>query len=137
MKMSLKLSTLVPYVEQYAYSTNVERLLINHLGETLFHLNPVSTCQKTCEHLLKKPTLSAACQQAHLYGAAQSERFGGKYVFYCPLGLVHWASPIIQKGKMVGALLAGHVHMVEPDDLFMEELIKTGDFPHQRKYFRQ
>lgn len=67
------------------------------------------------------------CRNVHLYGSYQAERFGGKYVFFCPLGLVHWASPITIDGMMKGAILGGPVHMIEPEEFLLTDLF--------RKYF--
>ena len=27
------------------------------------------------------------CVQAHIYGMTEAERFGGKYIYFCPMGL--------------------------------------------------
>ena len=70
------------------------------------------------------------CDNAHLYGCYQAERFGGRYVYFCPLGLTHWASPIMAEGSVVGALIGGPVHMVEPDEFLIDEIvIKNGIHP--------
>ena len=39
------------------------------------------------------------------------------------MGLVHWASPITSDGMMKGAIFGGPVHMIEPEDFLIEELI--------------
>jgi len=67
------------------------------------------------------------CISVHLYGSYQAERFGGKYVFFCPLGMVHWASPITIDGVMKGAILGGPVHMIEPEEFLIADIF--------RKYF--
>lgn len=120
--MSLELEKISQYLIQYAYATNVECLCINLDGRPLFHINPTSSCE-ACQAAINIPGLESYCHNAHLYGAYQAERFGGKYIFYCPLGLVHWASPIIINGVMEGAVLAGHIHMVEPDDFLIDEVL--------------
>ena len=35
------------------------------------------------------------CIRAHNYGMTEAERFGGKYIYFCPLGLTCFVSPII------------------------------------------
>ncbi len=50
------------------------------------------------------------CRQSdtHLYGCKESYRWDGKYIYYCPLGLVFAASPVLSAdGGMEGALIAG------------------------------
>ena len=34
----------------------------------------------------------ALCIQSHIYGMNEAERFGGKYVYFCPLGLTYVGS---------------------------------------------
>jgi len=71
------------------------------------------------------------CKRAHLYGGYQSERFGGKYIFFCPIGLVHWASPISTKGMVRGYLLCGPALMVEPDDFLIEDLLRKNNIKEE------
>lgn len=35
------------------------------------------------------------CIRAHHYGMVEAERFGGKYIYFCPFGLTCFVSPII------------------------------------------
>ena len=49
------------------------------------------------------------CQNSHKYGCYQAERFGGRYIFFCPLGLVHWISPVTVEGVTCGSLLADKI----------------------------
>lgn len=70
------------------------------------------------------------CENAHLLGCYQAERLGGRHIFFCPLGLTHWISPILYQGRVVGALLGGPVNMVDPEDLLLEETArKNGIHP--------
>ncbi len=66
---------------------------------------------------------SQICANSHLYGCYQSERYGGRNIYFCPLGLTHWASPILKSGNVVGALLGGPVHLADPEDILVEDLI--------------
>lgn len=38
------------------------------------------------------------CVQAHIYGMTEAERFGGKYIYFCPMGLTCFVSPILGEG---------------------------------------
>lgn len=115
-------------VEVYSTSTGVQCILINANGETIYRSCSGEICS-FCRSSLNHPDKNGMCEKAHLYGSYQAERFGGKYVFFCPLGLVHWASPIIRKGMMRSAILGGPVQMVEPDDFLLDDIIRksTGD----------
>ncbi|MDF1567333.1 MAG: helix-turn-helix domain-containing protein [Spirochaetaceae bacterium] len=62
-----------------------------------------------CSDLAEQFGIDTACSQTHHFAAYQSERWGGRYVYLCPLSTLHWSSPLIQNGMMVGALIAGPV----------------------------
>ena len=111
-------------VDVYSTSTGVQCILINANGETLSRSCSGEICT-FCRSHLSSPDNSSICEKAHLYGSYQAERFGGKYVFFCPLGLVHWASPIISNGMMRAAILGGPVQMVNPDDFLLDDIIKN------------
>lgn len=118
----------------YQKSTHVPCRVINSVGETLYtscdRKEDISVCEIASDLFYcsetdqdenrKTPNI---CLNSHLYGCYQSERFGGRYVYFCPMGLTHWTSPLISDGAVVGALLAGPVHMVEPDEFLMEDLV--------------
>ena len=73
-----------------------------------------SACQALCRRLGK----SAACEKLHLYGALQAERFGGRYIYFCPCGLTWFASPILERGHLVAALVGGPILIMDEDDFF-------------------
>ena len=84
------------------------------------------------------------CVRSHLYGSYQAERFGGSYIFFCPIGLVHWASPILRGGMMQGAILGGPVLMIDRKEYFEEELLRkiaprgsSGSFRGLRRQLEQ
>lgn len=67
------------------------------------------------------------------YGCGEAYRWGGKYIFYCPLGLVFCAAVLRDSaGQMLGGLLAGPVVMGLLEDTLMglaerdmEEAVRT------------
>ena len=46
------------------------------------------------------------CIRAHNYGMMEAERFGGKYIYFCPLGLTCFVSPIFPGITDVKAIIA-------------------------------
>lgn len=76
------------------------------------------------------------------YGIRQAERFGGSFVFFCPANLVHWVSPVTVEDRTVGALIAGAVLMIDPDDYLGEEvrlplMLDDGQRDFLREQFRK
>ena len=57
-----------------------------------------------------------ACQELHLSGANESERLGGRYFYFCPMGMGCITSPVILGGRIAGALVAGPVRIMERED---------------------
>jgi len=55
-------------------------------------------------------------------GAMQSYRFGGRFFFYSPIGLFHFASPIITDGRHTATAVGGPVIMTELEDYISSEL---------------
>lgn len=56
----------------------------------------------------------------HLYGSSESYRWDGKYIYYCPIGLVFIASSITDDiGNMTGSLIAGPVVIGDLEDVIL------------------
>jgi AraC-like DNA-binding protein/ligand-binding sensor protein len=109
-------------IDIYSSSVGVDSLVIDSTGSLLYHARGKTMCG-FCQKVQAVGGSAQGCSGVHLYGSYQAERFGGKYVFFCPLGLVHWASPITAGGIMKGAVLGGPVLMVEPDEFLFDELL--------------
>lgn len=114
----------------YSKACGVPCRVINAAGETLFTVDPIggqlplqlSICEMVSRLLPSAEPVASVCNNAHLYGCYQAERFGGQYVYFCPAGMIHWASPILSQGQVVGALIGGPVHLTEPDELLLDDL---------------
>ncbi|MDF2523428.1 MAG: response regulator containing CheY-like receiver domain and AraC-type DNA-binding domain, partial [Clostridiales bacterium] len=110
-------------VHAYRRSTGIECVIINSKGEFLYESYYSCNLCQFC-NIKTNTDKQSSCASVHLYGSYQAERFGGKYVFFCPIGLVHWASPITIDNTFHGALIGGPVLMVNPDEFLLEDLIK-------------
>ena len=69
------------------------------------------------------PAYCAHCHQencnplnTHLYGASEAVRWDGRYIYYCPLGLVFLSACIYDDCKYAGALIAGPLIMGDAPD---------------------
>ncbi len=67
----------------------------------------------------------------HLYGAYESERWDGKYIYYCPRGLVFIATPPLRPGQMMDhCIITGPILMMNTDeDVFEDGLENADDLP--------
>jgi len=78
-------------------------------------------------HFCHQANINATADQCngvatHRYGIDQAERFGGSFTYFCPANLVYWASPVSVDGNIIGALIAGSVLMIEPEDYLSQEV---------------
>jgi len=109
-------------VEDYRKSTGVHAFIIDIDGR-YYSDPPQRTACAFCSSLQNRFGFKDTCIHSHLYGSYQAERFGGKYIYFCPIGLVHWASPLFHEEIMIGALIGGPVLMVEHEEFFREEYL--------------
>jgi two-component system response regulator YesN len=72
-----------------------------------------------CNELLQYPGTGASI---HRLAAYHAERYGGRYVYFCPWTLLHWASPVITDGMLAGAFICGPALLFEPDSLYFDDL---------------
>lgn len=64
------------------------------------------------------------CVQAQNYGMTEAERFGGKYIYYCPMGLTCFVSPILGELSSAAKITVGPFLMVDRQDYIDCELDK-------------
>lgn len=99
-------------VDSFVCSTGVSCLLIDAGGRELYRREPEHPLYAECCKIMG----NQACQELHLLGANESERLGGRYFYFCPMGMGCIASPIILGGRIAGALVAGPVRIMERED---------------------
>ncbi|MFQ3619745.1 MAG: PocR ligand-binding domain-containing protein [Spirochaetales bacterium] len=108
-------------IKDYRKATGVTAFLMDIDGHYYFDQEDPPVCS-FCASIQKRYNQTETCLHAHLYGSYQAERFGGKYIYFCPTGLVHWASPLLHEGILIGALIGGPVLMIDPEEFFQIEL---------------
>ncbi|MCJ7835279.1 PocR ligand-binding domain-containing protein [Cuneatibacter sp. NSJ-177] len=64
----------------------------------------------------------SVCFNAQQHGMAEAERFGGKYIYYCPMGLTCFVSPIVGPEGSAAKIIAGPVLMVDYEDYIALDL---------------
>lgn len=56
------------------------------------------------------------CVQSQIYGMTEAERFGGKYIYFCPMGLTCFVSPILGSEHSEAKITVGPFLMVDVQD---------------------
>jgi two-component system response regulator YesN len=121
---SFNLEKAIKSTKAYIQSTGMECYIIDSKGKCMYNPNRNSELCSLCKKIQVHTNTPSKCSSVHLYGSYQAERFGGKYVFFCPMGFVHWASPIIVNNTLSGAFIGGPVLMVDPDEFMIEDIIR-------------
>lgn len=105
---------------QFSLATGVGCHVI-FLGEPELSINP--SCQ-LCKVISKITDNQVECSKSLLYSGRQSERFDGEYVFYCPIGLVNFASPVYSEGQLFAVVIGGPVLLSSREEFIFEDLIE-------------
>jgi two-component system, response regulator YesN len=87
--------------------------------DPLTGVSPESGVCPACNDLLRHDASGASI---HRLAAYHAERYGGRYVYFCPWTMLHWASPVITDGMLAGAFVCGPALLFEPDSLYFEEI---------------
>ncbi len=119
--------SIIDLAKAYALSVEVTVRVIDLQGEDIVLFNKNNNLCNICQYALSKD--HKKCTDTHLYGCYQSKKFGGKYVFFCHMGLTLWVSPIMINQQLKGAIVAGPVLMREPDDFILEDYLIGHDMP--------
>ncbi len=100
------------FLESFQKSTEVGCFFLPAAAES-------SDCSRCnfCKVLSGLTKQSAGCLSFHYHSARQAERFGGRYIYFCPHGLAHFASPVLLGGRAQGYLVGGPVLIMDPEEI--------------------
>ncbi|MHB8062092.1 MAG: PocR ligand-binding domain-containing protein, partial [Ruminiclostridium sp.] len=121
---TFNLDKAIKNLKAYSQSTGIESFFIDSKGMCIYNYSKNVELCNLCQKIQDATNKTTKCSSVHLYGSYQAERFGGKYVFFCPMGFVHWASPITVNDTLLGAFIGGPVLMVDPDEFMLKDIIK-------------
>ncbi|MBQ2764171.1 MAG: AraC family transcriptional regulator [Firmicutes bacterium] len=137
-RTKLNMDDVLSAAKDYALSTGVECLVLTQNGKSI-----VNPCEGKFHSELcycKSGAIGKCCLNAHFEGAIKATDPEHHPAYYCPMGLLHWASPIIIEGKIEAAFIAGHTFLNQsPSELAYlknittshEELLKA--YPELKK----
>ena len=102
--------------ESFSAACGVSCAVLDGEGGVLFKARVGCEGCEACRAQAARRGVPASCDKLHLYGAAQAERFGGRYIYFCPSGLAYFASPIMVGGQAAGALVGGPALIMDIED---------------------
>lgn len=115
--------------ESYAISCSVPCALYAKDGTVLYSISPCRNACETCSRLAEASDTHFDCEKLHSYGAFQSVRFGGRYIYSCPIGYAFFASPILIGGMFDGAIVGGPIRIVADDDFLANDALRLNELP--------
>lgn len=130
--MDFDLTLSIECANSYATSTGLGCIVSDLSGQVL-HSVGMSCKSCTLCSVLGKDIVD--CGNAQAYGMTEAERFGGKYIYFCPLGLTCFVSPILGTSGSEAKITVGPFLMVELEDFIayeLEERLKLEDSEIQR-----
>ena len=114
----------------YSLATGINCSVIDADGQRIESSDSLTHGHDFCKRLENIfPNKELDCNQVHRYGSYQAERFGGKYMFFCPMSLLHWTSPLFRNGQVVGSLLCGPALIIDSEDFIRNDLISGKNLP--------
>jgi two-component system response regulator YesN len=120
-------------IKNFYNATQIDCTFINESGENLLSSAVDTSKCNICRYL---PSVSKAdynCRDVHSYGLLQAIRFGGRYIYFCPVGLTWFVSPVTNSEKIIGALLGGPLLMFDKQE-FIEFDILQKHKPQKTEY---
>lgn len=93
----------------YAISTGMECLVLPADQSTI--INPCEGMIHDCLCYGFNSDVARMCINLHAEGAYLAKNAGSPQSYYCPMGLLHWASPVIVDGRIEAAFIAGHAFL--------------------------
>ena len=102
--------------ESFTQACGANCQLLDHDGQVLYRSRLCGDSCAFCRRIAQLTGQTSHCEKVHLYGAYQAERFGGRYIYFCPSGMAYFAAPIIIGGRAAGSLVGGPVLIMDIDD---------------------
>jgi len=90
--------------------------IIDLKGQTLFESDGYAEATAFCRIFSEAFYLKEQCKYTKLNAGYQSVRFGGRYIFYDPMGLTYFAAPIMTQNVHTASVIAGPLLMTERSD---------------------
>jgi len=125
------------HFENLSIASGLGAMVIDTKGNILFQSSLYEAIEEFLKMLYEKLDCEESCHIAFLYGCYQARRFGGRYIFYAPSGLVYCASSLLdEKGNLLSGVLLGPFILTDYED-FLEFDIREKLSIEEREELRQ
>ena len=107
-------------IDSFAFSCAVTCRLYHEDGRLLYEQNVGQHECAFCHQLSAITGVKPNCRHLHQHAAKEAVRFGGRYIYFCPMGLTYFSSPIITGGSVSGSFVGGPALITDEEDLFAD-----------------
>lgn len=111
--MEFDLQLAINCAETFSRASGLGCVLADGRGTVLHACGRGYTRCRICEYAGQD---HGRCALAHRYGLQEAERFGGKYIYYCHMGLTCFTSPVMGEHGAVAQITAGPFLMGDVQD---------------------
>ena len=110
--------------KQFSEISGIGIQIISSDGNIVYSTKQFDDCIPALKYIdnLMDEDLMMHTKATMISGAFQSYRFGGRFFFYSPIGLFHFASPIITEGKHILTAIGGPILVVSMDEFIKLDL---------------
>lgn len=119
-------------IEAFSASTGLGVSIEDFKGETYMSCGYVCSDCKVKELIHGSKKKLTECSDTHLYGMLQAQRFGGKYIYFCPSGFNFIITPIVSSEGAEAYVKAGPFLMVDKDDYIKYDLCDLLKIPESK-----
>lgn len=111
--MDFDLKLAIQCSKSFSVASRLGSTLFQADGTVLYHEGYSCAACKMCQ---KAGLDNEKCSSAHMYGMHEAERFGGKYIYFCAMGLTCFTTTILASEHSVAQLTIGPFLMVDEQD---------------------
>ena len=112
-------------VDFFSHTCGVSCALLDAAGHRIYENGPDTTACAACGKLCKNLSCNFDCSGLHAFAARQSERFGGRYIYFCPIGMAFFTSPVLSAGIYSGAFVGGPALIMDTEDLLAGDVFSA------------
>ena len=121
--MDFDLQLAINCTDSFSLASGLGCVLADRQGNVLHSCGSNYTQCKIC----RLANRDSRCLSTHQYGMKEAERFGGKYIYYCAMGLTCFTTPILGEHGAEAQITAGPFLMGDVQDYIAYDLKDIAD----------
>ncbi|MBS3920700.1 MAG: PocR ligand-binding domain-containing protein [Deltaproteobacteria bacterium] len=116
-------SKIISQINSFVRTTNIPLRLLDSKGEVLWKSNCFKKKSYFCNTIQSGHFQGRPCLKSHREAVQESLRWGEPIISKCCYFIMQIVSPVLEKGRLVGQLVASPFLLIDPSELQPEELV--------------